>query len=473
MQLTDLHISNGNPLRTRNFLPSATAYGSFVCRNSLRSVSALTRRNSSQTFAKKFLIVCLRGISIIFILFISLLLIPNATAEQKDYCIECHKLLEGKAKEPVNTIEHDVHFKRGLSCVDCHGGDPTTEDFTQAKDPAKGFIGKPKRNDIPDFCGRCHADPAYMRRFNPNIPTDQLAKYNESQHGKLNVQGDQKVAVCISCHDVHGIREKDDPLAPVFMTNAVKRCASCHADKEYMKDYSIPTNQMEEYEQSVHGEAFLKKGDRGAPSCHSCHGSHDAALPRAIAVGNVCAQCHSLTRDLFAKSPHKAAHDKLGIPECEVCHGNHKIMRPTDEMLGTGEEALCVKCHTPSSSGYVVATSMKGAIEALKANISASEDIVLNAERLGMEVSDGKFDLDEAKNSLTKSRTYIHSFSKEQVDEITKEGVGLSNKAKEKGESAIEEFNFRRKGFAIAIIIILILAIALYLKIRSIESRPR
>lgn len=393
----------------------------------------------------------------------------KSEASQKDSCIECHKSLDGSAKEPTDKIEGDVHFKRGLSCSDCHGGDPAKEDFTEAKDPAKGFIGKPKRGDIPNFCGRCHADPAYMRRFNPNIQTDQLAKYNESQHGKLNAEGDQKVAVCVSCHDVHGIREKNDPSSPVFITNAPKRCASCHADKEYMKGYSIPTNQMEEFERSVHGEALLKKGDRGAPACHSCHGSHDAALPRAIAVGNVCAQCHSLTRDLFAKSPHKAAHDSLEIPECEACHGNHKIARTSDDMLGTGAGGVCVKCHKEDSNGYAAAESMKSAIVELKNDIKASELIVEDAERHGMEVSDTKFYLDEARNSLTKSRTYIHTFSKEAVREITKDGIGSAGKAKAKGEKAIGEFKFRYKWLAVVLGIILLLAAALYLKVRGME----
>jgi predicted CXXCH cytochrome family protein len=407
----------------------------------------------------------------IFIIFLMTSFIAKSEAEAKNYCIECHKSLEGTAKEPTDKIEGDVHFKRGLSCSDCHGGDPTKEDFTEAKDTAKGFVGKPKRNDIPFFCGRCHADPAYMRRFNPNIQTDQLAKYQESQHGKLNAKADQKVAVCISCHDVHGIREKNDPLSPVFITNAPKRCASCHADKEYMKGYSIPTNQMEEYTESVHGEALLKKFDRGAPACHSCHGSHDAALPRAIAIGNICAQCHSLTRDLFAKSPHKAAHDSLGIPECEACHGNHKIMRTFDNMLGTGAGGVCVKCHKEDSKGYTAAASMKSAITALRNDIKYSEGVVENAERLGMEVSDAKFDLDEANNSLTKSRAYIHTFSKDSVDEIAKDGIKSAGKAKDKGKIAIHEFNFRRKWFAVVLAVILLLALVLYLKVKLMEKR--
>ncbi|MDP3790937.1 MAG: cytochrome c3 family protein [Candidatus Omnitrophota bacterium] len=407
----------------------------------------------------------------IFIIVLAASFVVKSEAAAKDYCIECHKSLEASAKEPTDKIEGDVHFKRGLSCSDCHGGDSTKEDFTEAKDTGKGFIGKPKRNDIPLFCGKCHADPAYMRKFNPNIQTDQLAKYNESQHGKLNAQGDQKVAVCVSCHDVHGIREKNDPLSPIFITNAPKRCASCHADKEYMKEYSIPTNQMEEYEQGVHGEALLKKGDRGAPACHSCHGSHDAALPRAIAVGNICAQCHSLTRDLFAKSPHKAAHDKLGIPECEACHGNHKIVRTSDDMLGTGEGGVCVKCHKEDSAGYAVATLMKKVILGLKGDIEASQAIVEDAEKYGMEVSDTKFYLDEAKNSLTKSRTYIHTFSKDSVDRIVKDGISSADKAKDKGKLAISELGFRRKWLAVVVGIILLLAFAVYLKIRGMEKK--
>ncbi len=415
---------------------------------------------------RKLSIDCLVIVSCILVIFLPI----AAEAAQKDYCIECHKTLDGSAKEPAEKIEGDVHFKRGLSCSDCHGGDSAKEDFTEAKDPARGFIGKPKRSDIPNFCGKCHADPAYMRKFNPNIKTDQLTKYNESQHGKLNAKGDGKVAVCISCHGVHGIRETNDPLSPAFITNVPKTCASCHADKEYMKDYSVPTNEMEEYEASVHGEALLKKGDRGAPSCSSCHGSHDAAVPPPAAVGNICAQCHSLTRDLFTKSPHKAAHDSLGIPECEACHGNHKITRASDGMLGTGAGGVCLDCHKSDSKGYAAAGAMKSSIEALKADMKDSEDIIAKAEKLGMEVSDTKFYLDEAKNSLTKARTYIHTFSKDKVAEITKDGIASADKAKNQGKKALGEFNFRRKWLVLVIGIILSLVFALYLKVRGMEK---
>ena len=247
-------------------------------------------------------------------------------------------------------------------------------------------------------------------------------------------------------------------------------CASCHADKEYMKEYSVLTNQMEQYEESVHADALLKKADRGAPACTSCHGSHDAALPSASAVGNICAQCHSLTRDLFANSPHKSAHDKLRIPECEACHGNHKIMRTSDVMLGTGPGGLCIKCHTPDSKGYAAAALMKSSIESLKTDIKDAQSVIAYAEKLGMEVSDTKFSLDEAKNTLTKSRAYIHTFSKDKVEEIANGGIVSALKAKDKGNKAIGEFHFRRKWLVVVLLIILLLAAALYLKIRWMEK---
>ena len=237
-------------------------------------------------------------------------------------CVECHQTFESDLTSPTRLMEHDVHAQRGLSCVDCHGGDATSTDPAVAMDRQHGFIGRPNRQEVPLVCARCHADPTYMRRYNPNLPTDQYAKYLASQHGRRYSQGDQDVAVCTSCHEAHGIRSKDDPLSPVFPTNIPGTCASCHADADMMQRHGgLPVTQHWEYAQSVHGQALLFRGERAAPHCASCHGSHEAARPGTVAVGNVCAQCHGLTRDLFAASPHKAAHESLGLPECEVWIG--------------------------------------------------------------------------------------------------------------------------------------------------------
>lgn len=340
-------------------------------------------------------------------------------------------------------------------------------------DPAKGFTGRPARQNIPMFCARCHADPAYMRKYNPNLPTDQYAKYLTSQHGKRNADGDPDVAVCTSCHDAHGIRSKKDPASPVFPTNIPGTCATCHADSTVMDRHHLPVTQHWEYAQSVHGQALLVRGDRAAPHCASCHGSHEASKPGSIAIGNVCAQCHGLQRDLFAGSRHKAAHEALGLPECEVCHGNHLIKKPSDDMLGTGPNALCITCHEAGSAGFLGAQRMREAIEGLKAQSAEASATVARAAQLGMDVSDAEYELHETETTLTQARTYVHAFSPEALEPSVREGVQHADHAMAQGQQAIHEFHFRRKGLWLTLSILGVLAVGLLFIIREFDSRQR
>jgi len=379
--------------------------------------------------------------------------------------------MEAGSRGPATVFTEDVHFQRGLSCADCHGGDPTSADPTVAMDPANGFRGRPARTDIPQFCARCHADPAYMRKYNPNLPTDQYAKYLTSQHGKRNSVGDVDVAVCTSCHEAHGIRSKQDPASPVYPTNIPGTCASCHTDSAIMERHGLPVTQHWEYSQSVHGQALLFRGDRAAPHCASCHGSHEASKPGAIAIGNVCAQCHALTRDLFAKSPHKAAHEALGLPECEVCHGNHLIRKPSDEMLGTGPGALCVNCHEPGSAGFLAAQTMREGLERLKGQLASAKTVVGEAGQLGMDVAEAEYALHEAETSLTKARTYVHSFSTAAMLPVVEEGLKDVEQAHAEGQQAIHEFHFRRHGLWATLAILGVLVIGLLLLIRDLDRR--
>ncbi len=389
---------------------------------------------------------------------IGLLALPSAAAAQVSGCVQCHSQFEDSPASATQSMDHDVHIKAGLSCVDCHGGDPNATDADAAKDPKKGFIGKPARKDIPQFCARCHADVSYMRKYNPNLPVDQHLKYLASEHGKKNLTGDPNVAVCTSCHGAHGIRSKKDPLSPVYPTNIPGTCSVCHSDRKVVGSYGIPVTQHWEYTQSVHGQALLVRGDRGAPHCASCHGSHEAAKPGTTAVGNVCAQCHSMTRDLFAKSPHKKAHEELGLPECEVCHGNHLIAKPSDSMLGTDEKAICVSCHVAQSKGYQVAGAMRKGLEGVKSDMVVARETVAQAADLGMDVGDAKYELGEAENKLIQARTYVHSFSWDTMKPIVEEAAAHVKSAQEQAQEAIREFRFRRQGlwFTLGILALLV-----------------
>ena len=58
-----------------------------------------------------------------------LLFSAHASAQQqpqkKNSCIDCHSRLEGRAGDAARQFDGDIHKSRGLSCNDCHGGDPT------------------------------------------------------------------------------------------------------------------------------------------------------------------------------------------------------------------------------------------------------------------------------------------------------------------------------------------------------------
>src|SRR5690349_15171750 len=94
--------------------------------------------------------------SLLFCTGVILLVACSVAAQQKSSCIECHIKLEGELGDPARSIKNDIHLSRGLSCNDCHGGDPTKDDKDAAKDRTKGYLGRPRTADIPAFCGKCH-----------------------------------------------------------------------------------------------------------------------------------------------------------------------------------------------------------------------------------------------------------------------------------------------------------------------------
>src|SRR5256885_2617736 len=74
-----------------------------------------------------------------------LALVTLASAQKKSSCIESHiKLDDSRLSAPAKLFDNDIHKSRGLSCNDCHGGDPDADTQEGAKDPRKGYLGKPK-----------------------------------------------------------------------------------------------------------------------------------------------------------------------------------------------------------------------------------------------------------------------------------------------------------------------------------------
>ena len=394
---------------------------------------------------------------------------PVQAAAPPDSCTSCHQNLGGALAKPTTGMGSDVHAQQGLRCASCHGGDPARAG-TDAHDRTAGFLGAPTAQQTPQFCARCHADAGFMRRYNPRLPTDQFARYQTSVHGERLKQGDPSVATCTSCHGVHPVRRVTDSNSPVFAANVPSTCAGCHADTTRMKKYGIPTSQYSEYAESVHGQALLVRGNRQAPACNDCHDNHGAAPPGVTSVANVCAQCHSATRDLFVRSPHKTAFDTLGMAECTVCHGTHRIQFPTDAMIGGGTGSVCVQCHPGGSTGLAAATQMRASLENLKAAIADADAVLAQAADAGMDVSTARLDRDEANTQLILTRATTHAASPQQVARSIATGVTSAGKAKAVGTAALAEVAFRRRGLSVSIGVIVFVAVLLWLKYRQIRT---
>jgi hypothetical protein len=309
---------------------------------------------------------------------------PAATS-----CTVCHadaELFDAEALAIVEALAVDVHAEVGLSCHDCHGGDPSPEladDMFAAMDdtlPDHPYAGVPERAAIPAACGSCHSDPVFMRRFDPGERTDQEELYWTSQHGLALAGGDTGVATCVDCHGAHGIRRPVDPASPVHATRVADTCASCHADPEHMAGRTLsdgrplPVDQFARWRQSVHAVALLEREDLSAPTCNDCHGNHGAAPPGVGAVAFVCGQCHGREAELFRASAKRDAlleHGELladagtegcaachmepepqatltgvrSLVECETCHGNHMVVRASVALLSPLPDAPCTFCH--------------------------------------------------------------------------------------------------------------------------------
>lgn len=411
-------------------------------------------------------------IFVLAILFAFVVVGVNAQQEiqlpETDQCAICHKELEIL---PEDFSEYDAHLTAGLSCSGCHGGNPNSEDMEVAMSEEEGFVGVPSKKEIPKFCGKCHSDINIMREFRPRISTDQVEQYYTSVHGIKLKKGDKKVADCTSCHTAHSILPANDSRSTVYPLNVPETCKHCHSDSTYMKEYHIPTDQYKLYAESVHGKLLLEQNDTGAPACNDCHGNHGAMPPGLSSISHVCGTCHVNNMQYFSKTRMAREFEKLEIHACEACHGNHHVLDATDDMVGIGEKAVCIKCHEyEGEEGYQAAEKIHSQLQRIVAVYDSAQSLQNRVQHIGMDDVDINYMLQESHQSLIQARTLVHTFDPQKVGEKTEEGIEKAEKAVLLAQKEIKDYRIRRMGFGVATLFITILVVALFFKIRQIEK---
>lgn len=278
-----------------------------------------------------------------------------------DQCYICHEAIGDKAAQ---LYSKDIHFRKGISCAGCHGGDSSLEDMESSMDRNKGFIGVPKGNKISDACINCHSNERTMNSYNSKLPTNQFEQLANSVHGKLSTTGVELIVQCITCHSIHQIKSAGDPSSSIYSVNIPGTCSKCHSDALFMRAYNpaLPVDQYIKYRTSRHG-ILNAKGDSKAADCKDCHGSHDIKSATDIRskvypvnLPKTCSGCHSdedymrgykIPADQYKKyseSVHGIAllqKNDPGAPACNDCHGNHGASPPGVESISK----VCGTCH--------------------------------------------------------------------------------------------------------------------------------
>ena len=252
----------------------------------------------------------------------------------------------------------------GAQCLACHGdksmsttrGGKTVSLYVDGKKFAASVHGS-------FGCTGCHADlegkelPHETPLARVNCGTcheSEREQYARSLHGKALAHGDPLAPRCVNCHGNHDIYPAKDPRSAVAPLKVPFVCGQCHREgTAVQRNRPIPQdNILENYSESIHGEALLKKGLSVAPNCATCHTAH-LILPHtdpasSIARRNIaatCTKCHSLIEAVHRKIIRGALWEKEAnvLPACVDCHQPHKI-RNVFYSQGMAD-ADCLHCH--------------------------------------------------------------------------------------------------------------------------------
>jgi hypothetical protein len=137
-----------------------------------------------------------------------------------------------------------------------------------------------------------------------------------------------------------------------------------------MRPFDLPTDQLDQYWQSQHGQALLE-GDPNVATCFDCHDQHrvlKASDPSSQVYPTnepeMCAGCHADQAlmssygipadqyDLYQQSVHGVAmleNQDLRAPTCSTCHGKHGAAPPGYQQVAN----VCGQCHAKTEDYYL------------------------------------------------------------------------------------------------------------------------
>jgi hypothetical protein len=390
-------------------------------------------------------------------------------AAHANTCATCHASLpEAKLRIPAEQHAKSVHRDPRIGYTGCHNGDP--EDPTVRAHAAPGFVPRPARDTLAGICGGCHADARFVREINPKLQVDQKTLYELSLHAKLSGAGDKNAPSCADCHGIHEIARVGALTTPVNKKNVADLCGKCHADRDKMKSYEIPTDQVAKWKRSRHAEAFAD-GEGSAPTCTGCHGPH-AGAAAAGSTTHVCGTCHEEQLKFVRQSPHAKPFEQLGLSECTPCHDKHEVAA-TSWLAGIAPDSACSSCHTRDEKVRLAAEEIAAVLREVRTTADEAREALEDAKRAGLFVRGAGPALDELKTQELKLRTLVHTVDKNQLRVVANAASVAAKQATALAEQARQERRMERRGYYLALGISLLLLLLLSLKVLELARRRR
>ena len=257
-----------------------------------------------------------------------------ALAQGNADCLECHSDKSLTKKRDGRTVSlfidaarfnASVHAK--ANCTDCHAD-------LKGKDLPHDETLKPAQ------CRSCHEA--------------EQVQHDQSLHGRAIARGDPLAPRCSSCHGTHDIVRRGDPRSPVQPSRIPYLCGRCHSEGGRVQKERVihQSNIINNYTESIHGEALMTKGLTVAATCVSCHTAHSIRKhtdPKSsIARANIaatCSTCHAAIETVHRKVIEGRLWEREThvLPACVDCHEPHKARRVFYDQGMADRD--CLRCH--------------------------------------------------------------------------------------------------------------------------------
>jgi hypothetical protein len=277
----------------------------------------------------------------------------KASAHAGFSCVECHDRIEAaphKARHYRDAAQ--FRLKSARICRRCH------QDAQISVNPVHAELLKAEQGGNAPLCQECHGAHAVQPVFDRTTAEPERTYCMGCHAHRLAVtlaSGESlglsvdagalqsSVHANLSCSDCHfGFSSEEHPMrafrdARQYTLAASEVCKRCHFDK-YVK-----------VSESIHFD-LLSQGDRRAPGCTDCHGSHGIESIRAnrLACVQKCRGCHTEVYDTYVQSVHGAAlleeHNR-DVPVCTDCHVSHRIQDSHAAGFHVLIPHMCSNCH--------------------------------------------------------------------------------------------------------------------------------